>query len=289
MDRDERKWNYRLIEYAKKIQNQTLDLEELDDMLYDLIGLNNEKNYKDIDGNKENLIKTIKSSKYAIDMLVERFGYDINKVYVGDLKADDIHGKVFPYEIVFGNVDFGNRFITDDGIHFTQTRQSSAKDIVDLKIVMGEANFQNSLDFNIKNLKFVLGDLKIDGQHDDFNVQLIGGNVDFNHFFTKDASSIIYIGGDLDASNSGIENMSSLQEVRGSIKGLPKKLSGLPNLEKVGGDLCLDGTNFKNLPKLEVVKGNINTGNCNGMLKVYLKMKFKNTESGYIKRIISGR
>jgi hypothetical protein len=77
-------------------------------MLFDLIGFNNSKKYMDVEGNKKYLIEKIKSSKYAIGMLVEKFGYDPNKVYVGDLKADDINSSVFPYEIVFGNIDFSN-------------------------------------------------------------------------------------------------------------------------------------------------------------------------------------
>lgn len=285
MEKEEFKWNSRLVGYVKKIENNSLSMEDIDDMLFDLIGLNNSKKYMDVEGNRKCLIEKIKSSNYAVDILTERFGYNPNMVYVGDLKADDIHSSVFPYEIVFGNIDFSNYMTTDDGIHFSSTRNSSNKNMDHLKIAIGSVNLSNSKDFNIQNLKFVLGDFIIDGKHDDFNVKVIGGNAIFNGFTSKNASSLIYVGGDLDTSGSCIENMSSLKEVKGSIKKMSKNIEGLPNLESVGGDLCLDGVNFNKMPKLNSVKGNVKMGNCNNLLKAYMKMKFKKTESGYVKRI----
>ena len=283
---EESLWNARLTEYSVKIVTGELKQDDIDNMLFDLIGFCNDYQYSDRYGHKKTLIRRIGQYESVLKMIAQKFNCRVDDIYVGDLDLNNIRGNRFPYAVVIGDLDASDRSTTLDGIHFINHRKTGNKDMRSLRAVIGNADFTSSSDSNLQNLSFVSGDFSITGKRDDLKVKVIGGNATFAIAHIEDLSSLIYVGGDLNCPNSEIEDMSSLKEVKGSILKFPKGLDGMLGLRLVGKDLIVEDPahNIKSFPKLQKVRGKIETRKCSKLLSAYFAFKFKKTQEGYVRR-----
>ena len=283
---EESLWNARLVEYSSKIVTGGLRIEDIDNMLFDLVGFCNDYQYSDRYGNKKTLLRRIGEYEVVLKLIAKKFNCRVEDIYVGDLDLNSIRGNRFPYSVVIGNLDASDRSTTLDAIHFINHRKTGNKDMSKLRAVIGNADFTSSSDSNLQNLMFVSGDFSITGKREDLKIRIIGGNATFAISHIEDLSSLIYVGGDLNCPNSEIEDMSSLKEVKGSILKLPKGLDGMPNLILVGKDLIVEDPShsIKSFPKLQTVRGKIETRKCSKLLSAFFAFKFKKTQEGYIRR-----
>lgn len=283
---EESLWNARLLEYSGKIVTGQLKQDDIDNMLFDLIGFCNDYQYSDRFGNKTMLIKRIGEYEPVLKLIAQKFHCRIEDIYVGNLDLNDLRVSRFPYTVVIGNLDASDRATTLDGIHFVNHRKTGNKNMKNLKAVIGNADFTSSSDSNLQNLAFVSGNFSITGKRDDLKIKVIGGNATFTIAHIEDLSSLIYIGGDLNCPNSEIDDMSSLKEIKGSVLKLPKGLDGLPSLRLIGKDLIIEDPahNIKSFPKLQVVRGKIETRKCSKLLSAFFAFKFKKTPDGYVRR-----
>ena len=179
---EKEEWNKRLIEYKKKIEDGTLEKEEVPKLLEDL----KRKDYKSHGGENSNRVELKKSINKIKVMLAEYYGYyecKEEEIYVGDqLDFSELDVEVNPYKVIIGNAKF---------------EDSKVSDIGKLKYIVGNADFSHSKIKSLGELESIGGDAFFNGLEieDLGKLKSIGGNAIFLDSKIKDLEKLKSIGG----------------------------------------------------------------------------------------------
>ena len=187
-------------------------------------------------------IKKLKNNPFykKTDFYIANF----NKKNLKDLTAN---GKFIDLKYIFGNVDAEVVKIKDLG-----------KDLGNLKIIGGSANFSMSQIKNLGNLTVICGDAnfrysylleKLD------NIIAIGGSLYIGGSEIKDLGNLISIGGDCHFGNTQVKYLGNLTTIGGYADFINSKVENLENLITIGGYADFMGSKVKNLGNLTTIVG----------------------------------
>lgn len=232
--------NNRILNYYKKIENNTLTKEDLSQVykdiryeFYEYRHVENQNKLIDIINKTDNLLKT---------ETAKRLNCRTDEVYIGDIRASEYFfkndTKVFPYKYVLGTANF---------VHARDADVSKLKHVFGgLLLTFGENIDFSSLErvdkdieaIDCKNvafdsLEFVGG--KLDAWKADCEfpkIKIIKGDARFEWYLRKDVNSLEYVGGNLTLGHV-IKNMNKLKEVKGTIEfdRDMNEIEDLPSLE----------------------------------------------------------
>ena len=174
-------WNKRLINYRRAIEDEILEVEELDDLLYDLFKFKDYMAQCNENSNKIELLRVMKQSDYVRNLFASKFNCEPEEIYIGDITSKTIDEEYFPYKVVIGNLNMNC---------------SSYIDMSNLYIVIGNASFDRSQIESLDNLEIILG------------------NASFKNTFIEDLPSLEKIDGVGDFSSSNITYLQSLKEIK---------------------------------------------------------------------------
>lgn len=222
---EKEEWNKRLIGYSKKIEENKLKKEDIDNLVYDLTEVSDYKAHYAQCGNRLKLIEQIKNNKAIKKAIAKKYKCSPKKVFIGDVSAKDINGSVFPYEVVLGNVSFFNY----DGYK---------KDFSNLKFVLGNLDISRS---NVDNME---------------NLILVGGSANFSYVKIKNMDNLLSIGEIGDFFEAKIDSIKNLKKIGGTAAFMFAEIGDLHSLETIVEDAHFESANIKDLSGLRNVYGN---------------------------------
>lgn len=208
-------WNKRLVEYNQKIDNGTLEQEEIEQLIKDILV----KDYNIYDGRRNINLKVLKTNLDNIkNKIALHYNCSEEEIFISDVNFSELIYRTVPYKAILGNVDFRNSQITDLG-----------------------------------NLQSIEGSVLLSGPQitDLGNLQSIGGYANFGYSKITDLSNLQSIGGLADFRNSQIKDFGQLREIKGDVY-LPPNLQELYHKEfkdgkriKYNEELIMDKENKK--------------------------------------------
>lgn len=219
-------WTRRLIDYSKKIENNTLSRNDMINLMYDLTEVSDYKpHYEQCNARKELLIK-LNNNKEIKKLLAKKYNCRTKDIFVGDINSfNDIKGKKFPYAVVLGNVSLSNC--------------NSEIDFSKLKVILGSFHLENSDFCNFDNLEIILGPAS------------------FSHVTTNNFNNLKYIGETADFYESEIKSLKNLIKVGGTLALFYSSINDLNSLETVIEDLHIQHSTINNLYNIKNVHGKI--------------------------------
>jgi len=257
-------WNKRLIEWCEKIDNNTLQESEINDLLYDLFEFPYCK--QGYHSKKEELKKKMRKSSLLLNHFAQITGCKTEEIYLGDICRKDIEGYVFPYKVVVGNVNF--------------SRTKSDIDMKKLKYIYGNADFYCSSNKTLYNLEIIHGDACFTAFHGRIPMlSTVFGNCNFNSADCR-IPNLVYVGGNFVMDGAQISEIPNLVQIAGEARFVGSCLKQLPSLQHIGELAYFDCRNLTSLPNLiSFSKFTARQELCD-----YLEANFEKTENGYIRK-----
>ena len=262
---DKEEWNKRLIEYDKKIDNDTFKSEECGKLIEDLLHMNYRSHF-DINSNLEELKGKLPKIKKH---LAEYYYCTEEEICTGDYKPKE--ETICPYKVILGHAHFSFSKVTDLGnlqiigghAHFVNSEvttlgnlqniggyadfsNSKVTDLGNLQIIGGSAYFDNSKVTSLGNLESIGGAVFFHGSKVTSlgNLESIGGNAEFRASEITSLGNLESIGGDADFSNSKVTDLGNLQNIGGDADFSNSKVTNLGNIEHIGGEIITDKNNY---------------------------------------------
>ncbi len=273
---EKEEWNARLISYSKKIDEQTLQKDEIPQLLKDL-SQNDYKSHGTENSNKTTLYNKIENSKFAKSVIAEHFNCKPEEITLEKTVTSP------NYVVIIKNADFRDLQITNLGnlkyiggsADFTYSKITS---LGNLEYIGKWADFSNSKVTNLGKLKYIgksanfkgskitsLGDLEYIGGFVYFtNSQItslgklkhIGGDAYFTNSQITDLGNLEYIGRDANFYDSQIADLGNLEYIGGDAYFRDSQITSLGKLKHIGYDADFRGSQITNLGDLEYIGGN---------------------------------
>ena len=283
---EKEEWNKRLVEYNKKIDEGSLEEEDIISLIFDLTEYKDYKPHFYENSNKEELLKKIKRNFEVRKAIENKYGCDISKIYFGNLFAKEIVGDVFPYEVVVGNLELANV----KNINMSRLRVVAGDcNLIDSKItklenlekVVGNANFKNSEVCDLSKLREVKGNMFCGEKISDLpNLKFIGAGAYFSKANIKEIPELEYIGGSAYFRNSMIEGLQKLKCIGNNADFCMSKINDLSCLEVIGGSVNFEETNIEKLHSISNIKRRIII-NENSKIRDFFEKELVKNEAGY--------
>lgn len=244
---EKEKWNMRLIEYSRKIDEGTLSKEDIKNLVYDLTEISDYKAHYAQCGNRLELLEKIVDMKVIRKALAKKYGCKPKQVCLGNVEKSDINQVKFPYVVVLGNAHFS----------------------------------EYGYKMDLSNLRFVLGDLHcIDNSvYNLNNLEVVSGSLHFTHISEEHLDNLRVIGEIGDLYETNIKSMKNLKEIGGTFALICSEVGDLSGLETIGEDLHFEYGRAEDLSGLKNVNGNVYLAyssigkigdfNCEGRIRGY--------------------
>lgn len=157
---EKEEWNTRLIRYTNEIENGKLTQDEIPQLVYDLTKFKDYKSHFIENLNKTRVFRALQTNDYAQDIIAKYFA----------CKKEEISFKEVTYFRYMSNCEY--------------------------KVILGDANFENSEITQLENLEYIGGyaDFSISKVSNIGNLQYIGDYADFSHSKISNLNNIHYIG-----------------------------------------------------------------------------------------------
>ena len=138
---EKERWNMRLIEYARKIDEGTLSKEDINNLVYDLTEIRDYKAHFAQCSNRLELIEKLADMKPVRKAIAKKYGCKPKEVYIGNVEKTDINQVQCPYVVILGNASFGG--------------YGYQLDCSNLRFVLGDLHCIDDNVYNLNNLEVV--------------------------------------------------------------------------------------------------------------------------------------
>ena len=236
---EKEEWNKRLIDYKNKIENETLQKEDVPGMLEDL----RRQDYKSHSIENSNRVELKKIINKAKSLIASYYECEEEEIYIGDrLLFSGLDVEVNPYKVIFGSVDFG---------------ASKVKDIGKLKVIFGDADFSFSKFKSLKELEYIDGYVDFQGSEiEDLGcLKNISGDAWFSDSKIKKLGELENIGRDAFFNKSEIEDLGKLKNIGRDAMFSLSKIRSLGELESIGRDAYFTDSEIEDLGMLKSIEG----------------------------------
>lgn len=260
---EKEEWNKRLVLWNTKITEDTLDIDDVEQLFNDLA----HKDYRShgYNSNKEDLMKELrkldknsKSFNNIFEYSHKKWGVKSKKaIYIGDFEKTN--KDISNMELVIGSCIVENELnlenlkaVVGD---FDLRVSSNIKELPNLYKIYGDAEFFNSLIKFLPNLKVVNGNLGMisTGIEDLSNLERIGGNADFSTTPIKTMPNLKEIGGKASFTYAKIENLDNLEYIGGNAFFLNSQIKSMKKLKEIGQEALFSYSKIQNLDALEKI------------------------------------
>lgn len=234
-------WLNRMLMYDKKIESNTFEESEVENLLKDLFF---DVEYSKYRYSKNSYCKQLKNQLFKIkDKIAQYYNCSEDEICFGDMVLEK-----------------GNR----------RGKKTNQPKTCPYKIILGDANFSR---YHCKNL----GELKIVGGYVVFHknnintgkIEVIGASAIFRGSQITTLANIEKIGGAVDLTGARINSLGNLKIVGRKLL-LGKKIQNLDNLEYIGEDVDFSNTNVENIGNVSYIGGFAEWGD-----KEYLKIQYE--------------